>query len=798
MLKNFIKTAWRNILRNKAFSLINISGLSLGLACVMLIILYVKDEVSFDRFNTKADRTYRIVSQAAGPDGEEHKSGITGGIHADVFKSEIPEIESFCRITGASGLVKKGAGVMSERGLFADNSFFSVFTFPLIEGNAGAGLLNEPNNIVLSESMAKKYFGNTNAVGKTLQINESGKFEAFTITAVAKEPPVNSSIRFAFLIPIKRQLKPQSNVNDWFNSWLNSFIVLKRGADPSVVKQKMAAIFESHAGKRMAEFRKQYSPKMYVKYDVQPFLVMHLDKENYSTGNGLAPSNTVDYSYILGGIAIFILIIACINFINLTLSRSLRRGKEIGIRKVSGSSRAQLIWQFIGEAFILTVFASLLAILLVKLSLPFFNELSGKNLQALYLVEPQTITLFVLLILVNTILSGFYPAIVLSGFNPVQTLYGKLKISGKNYLGKSLVVVQLTIAVFLSIGTIVMQKQFNFLLHKDLGYTADSVLSVDIPGGKAAELAVLKSEMSKHAFVKQVAVQSNPFTSFTGTVFKGNNNKELFSTPFFKVDDQFLSMLKIGLVSGHNFSGRADTSTCLVNQSFVKAMGWKGSPIGERIEGNDSKYTIIGVTKDFHSSSLQYAITPLVLMQDPKQEYGVLLLKLNMERKTEAIAAVQKLYKQLIPDQPCNYTFLSDMLADQYTDQNRWKQMISIASCISIFISCMGLFGLATLSIEQRVKEIGIRKVLGASSPAIVQLLSFNYVKLLLLSLLIASPLAWYIMYKWLQDFPYRIEMNGWILVMASAGSLLIVLLTVGFQAARASVANPVKSLRSE
>lgn len=798
MLKNYFKTAWRNITRNKLFSAINITGLSIGLGCVMLIILYVQDEVSFDRFNENGQRIYQIVHHGRGPEGDEQKGSITGAVHAPMFKQEIPEIQEICRVNSSSGLMKKGTEVISERGMYVDDSFFKVFTFPLVAGNTNTALA-EPNNIVLTELLAKKYFGNTNAVGKTLQINVDGKFEPFVVTGVAKQPPLNSTIRFDYVMNITRTFQKQEwKANDWFNTWLNSFILLRPGADRALVEKKMDRVFNSYAGKLMVEFRKQYGNKMYIKYVLQPYLNIHLDKGNYYAGNGLTPNSKSDYSYILGGIALFILIIACINFVNLTLSRSLRRSKEIGIRKVSGSSRGMLIGQFMGESFLLTMLAFMLALVLVSVCLPFFNEVAEKQLQLSYLLNPQTILLFLGLIALNAILSGFYPALVLSGFNPVETLYGKFKIAGNNYLGKVLVVVQLSIAVFLAIGTIIMQKQFNFMLNRDLGYKPENIVNVYMPFNNNPGTDIFKSELGKYPFIKGVAAQNTAFNNFTGRQFKANN-KDLFSTQFFDVDNNFINLMRMKLVSGRNFSSTSDTVSCIVNESFVKAAGWKGSPIGETVTWNDKPREVIGVIKDFHSASLQSTIAPLLLDQGVKDnDYYVLVVKIDPAKKAEAIQTIQATYKKIVSDQPCNYAFLTDMLADQYKSEKRWKSIIGTASFISILISCMGLFGLATLSIEQRVKEIGVRKVLGASSAAIVRLLSLSYLKLVLISLVIASPAAWYLMHRWLQDFPYRINMNGWIIALAAAGSIVIVLFTVGSQSIRASMANPVKSLRNE
>ncbi|WP_299287208.1 ABC transporter permease [uncultured Mucilaginibacter sp.] len=796
MLKNYIKTAVNHMRRNKTYTAINIFGLSIGLACVMLIVLYIKDDLSFDRFQTNGAQIYRLVQDGHGPDGTEYKSGFTGGVQGETFKQEIPEIQEFCRINGGGEeLVKKGGNIISEKMLYADKSFFKIFSFPLIKGNPKTAL-DQISNVVITTAIAKKYFGDQNPIGKTLQINQNGNFVPFIVSGVANETPYNSTVRFDFLLNIERTLPSKYTSLDWFNSFLNSFIYLKKGANPQVAEQKMAQVFNQYAGKLIAEMKKTYGEKAGSSYKLQPYYNIHLDKD-YGTGNGITASSKIDFSYILGGIALFILFIACINFINLSLSSSLRRSKEIGIRKVNGSTRWQLILQFIGESFLLTLIASFIAITLVAICLPKFNQLADKNLQLSYLVNGQTLAVFILLILVNTLLAGFYPAVVLSGFNPVQTLYGKLKISSNNYLAKSLVVVQFVVAVFLAIGTIVMQKQFNLLINADLGYKPQNIVDVRFPQEKHPNFELFKSQLSKYSSIKEVSGQVTPFTGMTGMEFDVDGKK--LNTPFFEIDDQFLKELNIPIKQGRGFTTVAgDTTHCLINQFFAKAAGWKDSPIGHLIGENKHMYTVIGVTADFHNASLNSKIEPLLLKQPAAATYGQVLIKIDENQKVAALKAINTEFKKLVLDYPCTYNFLTDMLAGQYDQESRWKQIITIASVMSILISCLGLFGLATLAIEQRVKEIGIRKVLGATLTDITGILTVNFLTLVLIAVVIASPLAWYAMNKWLQNFPYRINLSLWVLILTGVGSLLIAFITISFQAVKAALANPVKSLRSE
>lgn len=784
--------------RNKVYTLINVFGLSIGLACVMLITLYIKDELSFDRFNVNGPRIYRLVMDSHNPDGSEMHQSFTGDGPAKIFKDQIPGIEDFCCINGGGeSLVRKGAELISEPMLYANNSIFDIFSFPLIKGDAKTAL-KYPNDIVISEDIAKKYFGNANPIGRVFQINQEGKFKPYVVTAVAKNSPFNSTIRFGFLLPM---IPPtEVKTDDWFSSYLSSFIYLRSNTDLKRVEQQIDQMTYRYV-KNTSEFRdiKKRFPKIDIAFHLEPYFDIHLSKV-YGTGNGLTPSNKSNYSYILGGIAAFILFIACINFINLSLSRAMRRSKEIGLRKVIGGSRRQLIIQFLGESFILSLIGCILAIVIVAACLPEFNKLSGKELQISYLMSGQIIGIFFIILIANTLLSGFYPAVVLSGFKPVQTLYGKLKLNGNNYFGKSLVVIQFVLALFLIVGTLVMQRQFDYLIHFDLGYKPQNIVDLQLPQDNNPNYNVFKNSLLKYPYIRQVSGQQPSFTGMYGTMYK-SGDKEI-QVAYYDVDNDFLSQMNIQMVKGHGFRNIAgDTTEIVVSQSFVKAMGWTDNPVGHIVinELNKRQLTVIGLVPDFHNSSLlNSSVGPMVLDQKVTAQYRSVMIKIDPAQKEKAINTIRTEYRKIIPDYPFNYNFLTDELAQQYDNTSKWKQIITISSIMSIIISCLGLFGLATLAIEQRVKEIGVRKVLGASVGDISSLLTGNFVKLVLISIIIAGPLAWYAMDKWLQDYPYRINMNIWVILAAGAGSVLIAILTIGSQAVKAAMANPVKSLRSE
>ena len=794
MFKNYFKIAWRNLVRHKLYSITNIAGLSIGLASVMLIMLYVSDEVSFDKFHQNGAQIYRVSHEALSPEGKEEKGGNTGKLQAQAFKDRIPEITATCRLRGGwQELVKKGSNALSENVTYVDSNFLNMFSFPLLEGDPSTAL-NDRNSVIITEAIALKYFNTSHAIGKTMEINQDGAFNTFIVTGVAKNTPLNSSIRFDFLLPIERTLQ-----GDWTNRWmtnfLNTFIQLRKDADVNAVTKKMMAVFDEHAGVQMAEIKKKY-PGVFYRYVLQPFQAMHLEKD-YNVSNGLIAGSNAVYSYILSGIALFILLIACINFINLSLARSLNRGKEVGIRKVAGSTRRQLIWQHLGESLMLNLIAFIPALIIVQLALPYFSELANKELSISYIFSLQNLLLFLLLIVVNTLLSGSYPAFILSGFNPVQTLYGKFKLPGKNYLAKSLVVVQFVIAVFLIIGTVVMQKQFNFMVNKDVGYKTAGIVDINIPYEQIDKISAFKNELAKIPGIQQTAAQSISMTGMNTTSVE-INKKEVFDVPFYKMDKDVLTMLQIKLVEGRNFSGSdADTNNCIINEAMAAAAGLE-DPIGQKLNWNDHDLNIIAVVKDFNTTSLKNKIAPCLIQQLPNQSYTQLMVKLDETKKAATIQHMQKIYKSIFSFYPFDYSFLDDEITNQYKAEERWKTIISFSAILSVLISCLGLFGLAALSIIERTKEIGIRKVLGANIFSIARLVSKDFLKLVAVAVIIASPVAWYFANQWLQDFAYRINISWWIFIMAGGIAVFISLLTVGFHALKAAVANPVKSLRTE
>jgi putative ABC transport system permease protein len=798
MLKNYFLVAFRNLQRNKVYSFINIAGLSIGLACCMLILLYNKDEVSFDRFHKKAESIYRITNIRMDSTGKINAtSGITGMMPGPNFKREIPEIESFVRIQGEQLPVKIGNEIFDQSGLYADENFFSIFTFPLIAGDPKTAL-SDPYSVVLSEDIAKKFFGKTDVMGKTIElpIGKDRAFETFAVTGIAPKSPQNSSIKIDMLLPMKLNERNGGGDNQWINFYLNTFVVLNQKANIAAVEAKFKKVYESNAKDQIKEATEKYNFKETITYGLQPFLDMHLGNE-YGSDSGLIGISNPLYAKILSAIAAFILLIACINFINLTVARSLKRAKEIGIRKVIGGKRSQMISQFLGESYILTAAAFILAILLVVVSLPVFNHLSNKALSFSYLLDWKLIALYILLFIITGFLAGFYPAIVLSGFEPAETLYNRLRFSGKNYLAKSLVVLQFTLATFLIIATLTIYAQFNYLTHQDLGYNDKNIVTLQTSSLKKDRLNVFREELLKNPSVQKVSARQRGEWI---TVAKANGKDMDFALDV--VDNGYLDIYQIPLAKGRNFSpdlATDSTKSVLVNESFVKAAGWKDG-IGEIVDFfyDNRKYSVIGIVKDYHYGSLGQKIMPQLFIMDPQYNYGKLIIKIKPENTSATLKHIETVYKTFQPFEPYQYQFKDEENLKQYEAENKWKQIISFAALITIFISCIGLFGLATLSAEKRIKEIGIRKVLGASVASIATNLSNSFIKLVAIAVIIAFPAAWWAIQKWLENYPYRITVGPGIFLGAALAVVLISIITVSYQAIRAAKANPVNSLRSE
>jgi putative ABC transport system permease protein len=796
MFRNYFAVAIRNLWRNKLVSIINIAGLSIGLACCLLIFLYAKDEWSYDRFQANRDHLYRITAQMVDDQGKEQfKTGKTGALHGPAFQQDIPEISSYTRIAGGDHIIRQNDRTFSQPILLADPNFFSIFSFPLRSGNPKTAL-SDLQSGVITEQTAKKYFGTTDVIGKTLEIEFDKKFQPFTITAVARDCPQNSTIKFDILLSFKFYDKFDPD-DQWLNFDLSTFVALTPGANPNTVVTKMTRVYQEKSAEQLKAAREKFGFKGSVNWGLQPLTAIHLSKE-YDAEDELSDASNPMYSYILIGIAIFILLIACFNFINLTVARSLKRSKEIGIRKVIGGRRKQLILQFLGESFLACGISFAIAIGLAFVTLPVFNELANKQLSLSYLFDAQLVTGLIGFFLLTGFAAGFYPALVLSGFNPVDTLYHRLRLTGKNYVAKSLVVVQFALAGLLIISTFFLYQQFHFLTHQDLGYNENNLVVVNVDAANGEQFArIFSTELLQNSAIEKVAIHNG---GRRGTSAKADGQEIGFD--FEHIDENYIPTLQIPLVRGRNFSPAypADSQqSVIVNETFVQKAGWK-DPIGKTLDffWENKKMTVIGVVRDFHFRPLNEKIGPELFAIERPSSFIQFNIRVSPVNTPQTLAFIETTFKKLAPYYPYSYTFRKDANLRAYDAEQKWEQIVAFAAAFTIFISCIGLFGLTSLSTERRTKEIGIRKVLGASVGHLVQLLSLNFLKLVLLANIVAIPIAWWAVNKWLENFAYHISIQWWVFALALLITLAIALSTVGIQALKAAMAKPVDNLRVE
>ncbi|MEP7253406.1 MAG: FtsX-like permease family protein, partial [Ginsengibacter sp.] len=740
---------------------------------------------------------YRVVSDNKDVEGNRRKDGSTGYFQGPRFTQNVPGIEAFVRVKSGTRDMKTGADIYPQDLLYVDSNFFSVFSFPLKSGSLKT-CLKDPHSVVISEEIAEKQFNTTDAVGKIIMLKDDSAFVPYQVSAVAKKTPQNSSIKFNMLLPFTIPPGEAVDNEDWFNFFLNTFVVLNPNAKMQQVESQMQKFYmqDSREGRKL--MKEQFGDILGdTRYMLQPYIAMHMSTELPSQ-NGLGDASNPMYSYILSGIALFILLIACINFVNLTVARSVKRAKEIGIRKVVGGERKQLIFQFLGESFFLCIIAFLLAIAIVQITLPVFNDLANKALSLSYLFDVKLIVGYIFLFLVTGFLAGFYPALVLSGYKPVDTLYSRFNLTGKNYLQKSLVVLQFTLASFLIIATLVMYAQFNFLTTEKLGYDDSNLVIVNVDQAKHSKAALVRNELMKDKNIVDVAAKNG---GVWGTAAK-NANDSIIRFAYETVNESYIPLLKIPILQGRNFSKEFpndSANSVIVNEEFVKEAGWK-NPIGQVVNFwyRNEVYHVIGVVKNYHYASLNEKIGSQLFTMKNDNPYGAFGIKIKAGSDAASLKYIQATFKKFFPISPYSYVFKDQQNLKNYEAEAKWKQIMFFSAILTIFISCIGLFGLSVLSAEKRTKEVGIRKVLGASVKNVVTILSKDFVKLVIIALVIAVPLAWMAADKWLENYPYRITLSWPTFALAGFIVIFIAIATVSFQAIKAAIANPVKSLRTE
>ncbi|MFT4152881.1 ABC transporter permease [Parafilimonas sp.] len=812
MFKNYFKIAWRNILRNKTYSVINIVGLAIGLACFLMITLYVLDELSYDRFNKNADRIYRINADIRFGGAEFH-AAVTSDMIGQVLKKDYPQVEQYTRIYNGNGakLIKKGNSYIKEQNVaHVDSSFFDVFTFPAITGNTHTAL-NDPNTVVITGSTAKKYFNTTNAVGKTISVSNNNKDDVYKITAVIKDMPKNSHFNYDFLFSIKNS---GYQWGQYASHNFHTYLLLAKGTDYKAFKKKFDDYVTSYVFPYLQQSIKLNSIDDFKKsgnkleYSLIPLTKIHLYSDYQYE---LAPGGNIQYVYIFSAVALFILLIACINFMNLTTARSANRAKEVGIRKVLGTGKKELILQFLSESILMVCISLLIAVAIVWLALPLFNGVANKTIFISNLFSPAILLSLVLLPIIVGFIAGSYPAFFLSAFKPVEVLKGKLKIGSKSGgLRSVLVVFQFATSIFLIIGTIIIYKQLHFIQTKDIGFNKDQVLIVNDAYSLGDNTKVFKDEI-----LKLSGVQSATISSYLPVSNSSRNDNSWFSTPItdinngiqmqdWTVDEDYVPTMGMQIIQGRNFlkDFPGDSSAIIINETTAKLLNRKDLLNSKiyNLEGSDGHpvaYTIIGVVKNFNFESLHQNVGQLCL-QLSKYGGGFVAFKVNAANIRNIVSATENKWKTLAPSMPFSYRFLDESFNEMYDAEQRVGKIALIFSVLAIAIACLGLFGLATFIAAQRTKEIGIRKVLGASVSGIVQMLSKDFVKLVAIAFIIAVPLSWYLMHKWLRDFAYRINISWWMFAVAGFVALMIAVTTVSFQAIKAALANPVKSLRTE
>jgi putative ABC transport system permease protein len=797
MIANYFKTAWRNLKRHKLYSLINITGLSIGIACCIFIFLYVRLETSYDKYNVNAHRIYRLTEVLHMPKGDNARA-VTSPPMAVALQANFPEIEKAVRINfSARNISNKERKFNDTRIIYADSTFFEIFTLPMQSGNPEQAL-TKPYSIVLTSSAAKKYFANEQPLGKFMQLSDSINL---TVTGIINDIPKNSHFNFDAILSNSTMAEMNPNqplAKEWYNNNYYTYLLLPEKHNPRELETRIT----SFIAKEMAEQRK--ATGLWYDLKLQPLTDIHLKSDLNAE---IQQNGDITYVYIFSAAAILILLIACSNFINLSTAKSINRGREIGLRKVIGARRSQLIAQFLGESFFFVIISAILSVTIVVFALPFFNSLTGESLSLSFLQSPVLFLVYAAIILVIGLLAGTYPAFLMSSFRPVHVLKGALKHGWKDiFLRKGLVIIQFTIAIILIAGTGLIFEQMRFIQNRKLGLNKEQVLEFELTQSERGKEETLLKEISKNSGVISAGLTDFTYkygVSSVATIPEGFAENEVSSQKTIIVDDNFLRTFQIELAAGRDFSKLYPTDIeegFMVNETAVKEFGWKSNDLalGKGINwGLGKKGKVIGVVKDFNFNSLHEGIKPLIMHISPG-DYGVIAVRIKPENVLHTIKAMAQTRQRVTGESSLDYTFLDEDFAMLYKSDFTMRSILSVFTILSIIVACLGLFGLTVFTIRQRYREVGIRKVLGASVTGVVSLLSKDLLKLIIISIAIATPVAWFCMNKWLENFAYRIQINAWIFLLTGISALLIAFLTVSFHAIRAAITNPVKSLRTE
>lgn len=791
LLFNF-KIAWRNIRKNKVFSTVNIIGLALSMACCLAISMYVWNETQYDSFHESSSTIFRVTNKQKQA-GKVYEVAVTPGPLAPALQKDFPEIKNTVRFGNWGGLLKNGTKLFQENSIqVTENSFFNIFSFPLLKGNPATALLTK-DEIVITEKTAVKYFGKEWQNSASL-LNEvftfNGQYQ-FKLVGVVADPPANSSIQFDILLPLSYLFQSDEWSNQWGSNNYHTYLQLKPATDVAAFEKKLSA--------QLKVYRKDTEDVL----QLQPLIKQYLhSKFDFFTDWG--KRSNIKYVQLFTGIGLLLLIIACVNFINLSTARSLKRSMEVGIRKVNGASRRQLVRQFLSESVLMASIAGIAAVMILIISQPFLEQLTGAVFDFSYTNAAFFIFFLGFIVLIGLV-AGIYPAFILSAFKPAVTLKGKNGIRSGAGFRKGLVIMQFSISVGMMICTFFMYRQLQFVQNADLGFNTEQVIKVSLGNQLKGKVALLKQDLDKEAVIAATAPATMSLANVdnsTNLEWEGMQQGQEFLITQANIDPDFIPALGMQLLKGENFKWQNEkdtTNNFIVNETAVKLMGLaENDIIGKRITFFGAKGTIIGMVKDFHFKPLSAGIEPFIFRYQPWAPYFNLFVKTVPGKTAEAINQLKKYYKKYEPESPIEFSFLNESINQLYKEDKRTASIIFLFACLTIFIGCLGLFGLTVFAAEQRIKEIGIRKVLGASVVSITQLLSKDFLKLVLIAVVIAVPVAWYASSRWLQNYAYRIELSWWVFVLAGLAVLFVALLTIGTQAIKAAIANPVKSLRTE
>ena len=801
MICNYFKIAWRNLIKNKGLFSINIIGLAIGIASCLIIILFVTDELSYDCFNEKVDQIVRVVLKG-NFNGEIVNEAIVMTPVAQTMKVEFPEVQNATRLKriGTPKVSFNNTAYRSGTFAYVDPNFFKVFTLPIIKGNHIAPL-KEPNTIVLTQAEAVKYFGNQDPIGKVLNVDDL----QFKVTALIDKIPNNSHFHFDMFASMAGHQKAKET--SWTHGDYHTYLVLKEGSNYKDLESKLPPFIEKHMGAEMKQeigmSFKEFTKDNQIGLFLQPLTEIHL-KSNFTSASTLEQGGDIKVVYIFSAIALFMLLIACVNFINLATASATKRAKEVGIRKVLGSKKKQLINQFLTESFIVTMLSMILALALVIFSLPLFNDLAGKELLMVHLFTPKILGALIVLLLSISLLAGAYPAFYIAAFKPISALKNKFSGRGKSKgIRSGLVVFQFVVSVGLILAVIIVDQQMTFIQNKDVGYNREQLLVLRDSYFLGKKQAAYKNQILNDPRVSQVTHAAFAPAGASETYISGIYVNQQFNrrVNVYNVDEKYISTMSMKLLKGRNFSKDygVDSLNIIINETAAIKLGFGNNPIGKMItrdtKNGKQDLRVIGVVKDFHFQSLHKKIEPLIMLNNP---YGGLIVKAKVADMSKLIKSISVLWSRFDIGEPFNYSLLDESYKATYLKEQKTGAILKTFAWLTIFVACLGLFGLVTFTAEQRFKEIGIRKVLGSTVLQIVAMLSKDFIKLVFISFVIAFPLGFYLMNMWLQDFAYRIEIHWSSFIWAGLITVIIAFFTISFRSVKAANANPIKSLRTE